>query len=108
MSGMRPHTAHDDEGLDRERGREAGCEELREAVIGEHRDVEAAIEEDDVQQDQSRDARQPELLRDRGEDEVRLEEGDVRAALGREQDALPRPEPKMPPLEMAKIDWASW
>jgi hypothetical protein len=38
-------TADDDEGLKREGERQPGREQLREAVVGEHRDLEASCDE---------------------------------------------------------------
>ena len=55
------------------------------------RDLEAAVDEEEVEEDDRRRAGEAELLRDRGVDEVRLEEGDVRVAVGRQEHAAAEP-----------------
>src|SRR3954465_12891401 len=72
--------ADDDERLEREAEREARGEQLREAVTGEDRDAEAAEREDHVDEQEAGGADQPELLRERGVDEVGVQVGDDLAA----------------------------
>ena len=77
--------ADDDERLEREAEREPGGEELREAVTSKERDLEAAQDEDHVEEQQPGDADQPELLRERRVDEVGVQvRDDLLAARGRE------------------------
>ena len=75
--------ADDDERLQREAEREAGGEQLREAVLGEQRDAEAARDEEHVDEQQRGGADEPELLRERRVDEVGVEVRDDRVAARR-------------------------
>ena len=56
--------ADDDERLQREAEREADREQLREAVLGQHRDPESAQAEDHVDEEDRGRADEPELLGD--------------------------------------------
>src|SRR3990172_117905 len=84
----------DEEGGEPGRGRRAGGEELREAVIGEHGDAEASVDDEDVEEDDGDGAGEPELLRDRRVDEVRLEERDVGRAARSDEDSPPETAPE--------------
>src|SRR5581483_10304308 len=76
----------DDERLQREPERETGGEQLREAVVGGERDAEPAQHEDHVDEQERGHADEPELLRERGVDEVGAQVRDERVPLrGREQ-----------------------
>ena len=83
--------ADDDEGLQREAEREAGREQLREAVLRLQRDAHAADDEDHEDEEQRGRADQAELLRDRGEDEVGAEVRDELRAVDRGERALTEP-----------------
>jgi hypothetical protein len=74
--------ADDDERLQREAEGEPGREQLREAVIGEQREAHSAQDEDHEQEQQRRDPNEPQLLRERGVDEVGVQVRDQRLSLG--------------------------
>src|SRR5262245_7712290 len=81
--------ADDDERLQREAEREPEREQLREAVLCEHRHPEPAQAEEHVDEQQCGRADEPELLGERGVDEVRVELRDQRVAARRRVHALP-------------------
>ena len=90
--------ADDDERLQREAERQPGGEQLREAVLRQQRDAHAAHDEDHVDEQQRGGADQPELLRERGVDEVGVEVGDELRAVDRGERPLPSPVPPKPPF----------
>ena len=74
-AGQRDHpgdAADDHEGLDREDRGQAGREQLREAVVGEQRDLEAAGGDQQVDQDHPAGAEEAELVDDQRVDRVGL------------------------------------
>ena len=81
--GQRDHAqdaADDDEGLQREAERQSGGEQLREAVVGQQRNAHPTRDEEHEDEQQPGGADEAELLRDRGVDEVGVEERDDRVA----------------------------
>ena len=72
--------ADDDERLQREGEREPRREQLREAVVDLERDLHPARDDEHEDEQQRRDADQPELLRERGVDEVGVDVRDQLAA----------------------------
>jgi hypothetical protein len=97
--------AHDDEDLQRHDEREAAGEQLAEPVPDGQGGAQAPVHDEQVDQQQREQARQAELLADRGVDEVRVRERDaVRVALapaGAEQPAGPEREQSLDDLEGA-------
>ncbi len=95
VSGISPVTPpDDDERLEAEGGREPRRQQLREAVVCEHRDSEAPVDDEhDDQHDRCRSG-QAELLCDGAVDEVRLEGRDVGVPFGRQQDTAAEPGPE--------------
>src|SRR3990170_2207585 len=86
----------DDEGLEPERRRQAGGEELGKAVVGKHGDAKPAVDGEDVEEDDGDGAGETELLGDRRVDEVRLEKGDVGRPARSDEDSPPEPAPEEP------------
>ena len=84
--------ADDDERLQREAERQAGGEQLREAVVGLQRDLHAARDEEHEDEQQRRGADEAELLGERRVDEVACSRtGSARCAVGRRERALAEP-----------------
>src|SRR5207249_5215587 len=90
----RKEAADDDERLQRERERQPGGEQLREAVVGEHRDLHPARDEEHVDEQERRNADEPELLRQRRVDEVRVQVRDQLVPARRLEGALAEPGPE--------------
>ena len=90
--------ADDDERLQREAEREPEREQLREAVLGEHRDPESAQAEEHVDEQQRRRADQPELLGERRVDEVGVQVRDQVVPVRGREDALAEPLAAKPPF----------
>ena len=80
--------ADDDERLQSEDGGQARGEQTREVVPRPHGDAQAAVDEDEVEQDDARGARQPQLLADGREDEVGRQGRDDGVAVVEHQVAL--------------------
>ena len=100
--------ADDDERLQHEAEGEADGEQLREAVLGDHRDAEAAQREHHVDEQEGGDADQPELLAERGEDEVGLEVGDERVPARVVNVPLPKPVPPKWPFAIEYRPCTIW
>src|SRR3954451_18452448 len=92
------NSADDDECLEREAERQAGREELREAVAREERDPEAAQDEDHVEEEQPCGADQAELLCERRVDEVGVEIRDDLMPGGRAEGATAEAGPAHRPV----------
>ena len=91
------HDAADDqEGLQPERDREAGGQQLREPVTGEAGGLEPALDDEQVDEQQRRDAGEAGLVGDRRVDEVRLDRRHDRLPAVREQVAAAEPGPEGP------------
>ena len=73
-------------------------EQLREAVVDLERDLHPARDEEHEDEQERRDADQPELLRERGVDEVGVDVRDQLAAVGVVNVPLPSPVPPKPPF----------
>ena len=96
---MPQDAADDDERLQREAESEPDGEQLREAVLGQQRDPEAAQAEEHVDEQQRRRADEPELLGERGVDEVGVQlRGSAVWPFVVAKSPLPRPLPAKPPF----------